>query len=98
MSTDPYAIFGVSPDSSDEAIRRRYLELVRRHTPERDPRRFAEVRNAYEKLRDPVRRLQYTLFEAGREESIAAIRSDLRARGSRRRRIPVRLLLAAAED
>jgi curved DNA-binding protein CbpA len=96
MSSDPYATLGVSPSSTDEAIRRRYLELVRLHGPERDPQRFVEVRAAYEKLSDPVRRLHYALFEAGKGESIEAIRAALRA-GSRRR-IPVRVLLAAAEE
>ena len=39
--TDPYEVFGLPDDSDDEAIRRRYLELVRQYPPEHQPQRFA---------------------------------------------------------
>ena len=45
--TDPYAVLGLSPDSDDAAIRRRYLELVRQYTPEHHPKKFAEIRAAF---------------------------------------------------
>ena len=34
---DPYAILGLSDDADDDAIRRRYLELVKRFPPEHHP-------------------------------------------------------------
>ena len=82
---DPYEILGLSPDSDDEAIRRRYLELVRQYTPERHPERFAAVRQAYESLRDLNTRLRYRLFEAGRNDSVDAIIEELSCRTTRRR-------------
>jgi curved DNA-binding protein CbpA len=90
---DPYTILGLPPDSTDEAIRRRYLTLVRTYTPERAPERFAAIREAYEKLRDPVRRLQYQLFAAGQDDSLDAFLADTRA-SLPRRRIPLAELLA----
>ena len=42
--SDPYDVLGLPPDSDDEAIRRRYLELVRQFSPEHHPERFSAVR------------------------------------------------------
>ncbi len=82
---DPYAVLGLPPDSDDAAIRRRYLELVRRHPPEHDPRKFAEVRAAYERLKDLDTRLRYRLFDAGKNESIEALIEEVSCRSPRRR-------------
>ena len=83
--TDPYAVLGLSADSDDEAIRRRYLALVKQFSPEHHPEKFAAIRRAYESLRDLETRLRYRLFEAGKHESIDAILEELACRTSRRR-------------
>ena len=72
--SDPYQVLGLPADSDDEAIRRRYLELVRQFPPEKHPEKFAAVRQAYEELRDLDTRLSHQLFEAGKRETIEAIR------------------------
>jgi curved DNA-binding protein CbpA len=82
---DPYAVLGLPADSDDEAIRRRYLELVRQFSPEQHPERFAAVRQAYESLRDLNTRLRYRLFEAGKNETVEAIIEELACRSTRRR-------------
>ena len=92
--TDPYAVLGLPPDSDDEAIRRRYLELVRQFSPEHHPERIAAIRAAYEKLRDADTRLRYRLFEAGKRESVDAILEEVICR-SPRRRVSLRTLLDA---
>jgi curved DNA-binding protein CbpA len=92
--TDPLAVLGLPPDCDDEAIRRRYLELVRQFSPEHHPERFAAVRAAYEKLRDLNTRLRYRLFEAGKKENVEAILEELACR-SPRRRVSLKLLLSA---
>jgi curved DNA-binding protein CbpA len=91
--TDPYQILELPPDSDDEAIRRRYLELVRRFSPERHPEKFAAVRAAYERLRDLDTRLRYRLFEAGKNETVDALIEEITC-GQPRRRIPLETLLA----
>ena len=83
--TDPYAVLGLAADCDDETIRRRYLELVKQFSPERHPEQFAAIRQAYESLRDLETRLQYRLFEAGRNDSIEAILEELACRTPRRR-------------
>jgi curved DNA-binding protein CbpA len=82
---DPYALMGLSADSDDETIRRRYLELVRAYPPERHPEKFADIRRAYESLRDLDTRLHHRLFEPGKHESIDALIEEVSCRSSRRR-------------
>jgi DnaJ domain len=94
--TDPYAELGLPADADDDAIRRRYLELVKQFSPERHPEKFAAIRRAYESLRDLETRLKYRLFEAGKDESIDAILEDLACR-TNRRRLSLQALLSAVQ-
>ncbi len=93
---DAYTILGLPADSDDEAIRRRYLELVRQYPPDRHPQKFAEVRGAYEQLKDLNTRLRHRLFEAGKNESLDAILEELSCR-SPRRRLSLAALLQALQ-
>jgi curved DNA-binding protein CbpA len=93
---DPYEVLGITADSDDEAIRRRYLELVREFSPERSPEKFARIRSAYESLRDLNTRLRYRLFEAGQKDSVDAIVEDLTCR-TPRRRVSLEALLATVK-
>jgi curved DNA-binding protein CbpA len=83
--TDPYNVLGLPPEADDEAVRRRYLELVRQFPPERHPEKFGAVRAAYESLRDPDARLRQRLFEPGRQDSIDALFEELACQTARRR-------------
>jgi curved DNA-binding protein CbpA len=83
--SDPYEVLGLPPDSDDEAIRTRYLELVRRWSPEHHPEKFAAVRSAYDSLKDVTTRLRHRLFEAGQKDSVEAIIEDVACRSQRRR-------------
>jgi len=82
---DPHIVLGLPADADDEAIRRRYLELVRQFSPEHHPERFAAIRAAYERLRDRNARVRYRLLEAGRKETIEFIVEEIACRSSRRR-------------
>jgi curved DNA-binding protein CbpA len=82
---DPYAVLGLPPEADDEAIRQRYLELVRRFTPEGNPDRFAAVRAAYEQLRDLDSRVRYRLFEQGKYDDIDGILKELECQTPRLR-------------
>lgn len=93
---DPHAILGVSPDADAGALRKRYLELVRQHTPERSPQEFARIRAAYEQLRDPVERLNRQLFQVGGNESLDDVIADVRSR-VQAARIPLETLLSLAK-
>lgn len=94
--TEPHVILGVSPEVDEAALRQRYLELVRRNPPEKCPREFAEIREAYELMRDPVRRLERQVFEVRGRESLNDVIADLRSR-LQTARIPTEALLSLAE-
>jgi curved DNA-binding protein CbpA len=59
---EPTEILGVSADATDDEIRAAYLSKVQEHPPDRSPEQFELIRDAYEALRDPRRRLQQQLF------------------------------------
>jgi DnaJ-class molecular chaperone len=92
--TDPYEVLNLPPDADDEAIRRRYLELVRQFTPEHHPEKFAAIRQAYEDLKDLTTRLRRRVFDVGEHESIQSIIEELACR-SPRRRVSLATLLEA---
>lgn len=93
--SDPYETLNLPDDADDEAIRRRYLELVKQFTPEHHPERFAAIRAAYESLRDLKTRVKHRLFEAGKTDSLDAILQELACPKSRRR-VSLQALLSVA--
>lgn len=67
---NPYDILNVTPEDGDDAIRKRYLEAVRRFPPETHPEQFQRVRDAYERIKDADSRLAFLLFEPSQGETI----------------------------
>lgn len=92
--TDAFAVLGLPEDADVEAIRRRYLALVRQYPPERAPERFAAIRAAYDALKDGDERLRSKLFDRGRKETIDALIEEVACRSSRRR-VPLETMLQA---
>lgn len=82
---DPYKLFNIAPESDDDAIRRRYLQLVKEFPPERDPLKFSEIRQAYDELKDLNTRLRNRVFHPGKNETVEAIIEDYACRTTRRR-------------
>jgi curved DNA-binding protein CbpA len=93
---DPYKILGLANDAGEAEIRRRYLELVREFPPDRAPERFAEIRAAFDELRDPTRRLKSQILDLSTTDSLDAIATDIRARLNTAR-LPLEVLLSMSD-
>jgi hypothetical protein len=65
MARDPLVVLGVVQDADDDAIKQRYLALVRAFPPDREPERFQEIRGAYEAVRGERERLETRLLQTG---------------------------------
>lgn len=62
ITEDPSQILGVAPGASEEEIRAAYVRGIKKYPPDRAPAEFERVRDAYEILRDPRRRMRERLF------------------------------------
>jgi curved DNA-binding protein CbpA len=67
------AMLGVSHDATDEEIRSAYLQKVREYPPDRSPEQFEKIRDAYEALRDPRRRMHHRLFAVDPAASLVSL-------------------------
>lgn len=72
-----YLILGLSFPATEEEIRSAYLNLVKRFPPERFPKEFPAITEAYEALKDKTHRIrtafQGCLYESYPEEDILAL-------------------------
>src|SRR6186997_1083629 len=64
MATDYYGTLGVSPQASDDEIKKAYRRLARQYHPDVNPdpeaqERFKEISRAYEILSDPQKRAAF---------------------------------------
>lgn len=64
----PFQVLGLTPESSEQEIRLRYLELVKTYTPEHHPDKFREIQTAYEAARDPLVLAEILLHSSAPDE------------------------------
>ena len=51
-ANNPFLILGVPPSAGDDTIRAAYLEKLRQFPPDRDPERFKEISDAYNRIQN----------------------------------------------
>ena len=47
-----YLVLGLSLNATDREIRKKYLQLVKTHSPEKKPEMFQKITSAYESIKD----------------------------------------------
>lgn len=57
-----YAVLNIRKGSTDADIKKAFIELVKKYTPEQHPERFTEINKAYERLSDPEQRAKEDAF------------------------------------
>ena len=70
-------ILGVALNATDERIRAAYLDKVKEHPPDRSPDEFERIRDAYDTLRDPRRRMNDILLSRRPVPSFAELFAGL---------------------
>lgn len=70
---DPREVLGIGPDAGEEEIRTAYVRKVKEYPPDRSPEEFERIRDAYETLRDPRRRMRDRLVSVDPRAPLASL-------------------------
>ncbi|MBR4549089.1 MAG: J domain-containing protein [Oscillospiraceae bacterium] len=71
MVQDPYKVLGVSPDASDEEIKKAYRELTKKYHPDRNPdnpaaaEKMNEINAAYDAIKNGTAQQQQYGYQGG---------------------------------
>jgi curved DNA-binding protein CbpA len=76
---DPRQVLEIGAEAGDEEIRAAYLRKVKEYPPDRAPREFERVRDAYDVLRDPRLRMKGLLHAADPKQPLAGLLDGLKA-------------------
>ena len=68
-----WEVLGIPVTAGEEEIRSAYLARVKEHPPDRSPEKFERIRDAYETLRDPRRRMRDMLLSADPEGPLVSL-------------------------
>ncbi|RJP19991.1 MAG: hypothetical protein C4527_26110 [Candidatus Omnitrophota bacterium] len=74
---DPYQILDLDPNqTTDEIVRKAYMDAIRRYPPDREPEKFEQIRFAYDQIKQERDRMNLRLFGLNRKQSILEILPD----------------------
>jgi DnaJ-class molecular chaperone len=95
--SNPYSVLDLEPGADEATIRKRYLQLVRQYPPETSPEKAAQIRAAYDRLRDPISRLKNELFDTHSTDSLESLTREF-STFSTTQRLPTSVLLSLGES
>jgi curved DNA-binding protein CbpA len=75
---DPREVLEIDAEAGEEEIRAAYLRKVKEYPPDRAPREFERVRDAYEMLRDPRSRTRALLLAADPKQPLVSFLDGLK--------------------
>jgi curved DNA-binding protein CbpA len=75
---DPREVLEIDAEAGEEEIRAAYLRKVKEYPPDRAPREFERVRDAYEMLRDPRSRTRALLLAADPKQPLVSLFDGLK--------------------
>ena len=73
---NPFDVLGVNESASDEEVKKAYFQQVRQFTPEKHADQFKQIREAYDLLKDPSKRLEAEVFSFVKPEHETVIEMD----------------------
>ena len=91
---NPYEVLQILPTANDAQIKESYIQKVKEYPPERFPEEFKEIREAYEAVSTPRKRVAYKLFQR-EEPDVQKLAQNLLS-GGERKRVPPRRLIEIA--
>ena len=95
---NPFLVFDLDLDATDDDVSSRYHLLLRRYPPDRHPELFAEIRSAYDALKDRRSRIKTWLFSFDRfGRALAQSEKMLLENAARPRATSVRLATTLRE-
>ena len=53
IKQSPYEVLGIKSDSAFSEVKKKYIELVKEFSPENNPDKFMQIREAYEVIANP---------------------------------------------
>jgi DnaJ-domain-containing protein 1 len=68
-----WTVLGIRIHAGEEEIRSAYLRKVKEHPPDQSPEEFERIRDAYEILREPRRRVRDMLLSADPEVPLVCL-------------------------
>lgn len=63
INKNPFDVLGLSENASQGDVKKAYFNLVKQFSPEKHGEQFKEIREAYDLLKDPAKRLELEVFQ-----------------------------------
>ena len=93
MVQDPYKVLGVSPDASDEEIKKAYRDLAKKYHPDMNPgdasaaEKMNDINAAYDRIKNGTAQQQYA-YQAPAARHISRTARPIPSAGARGQAIP----------